>query len=290
MSFDRFVALDWSGARQANGIAIAVCEASGGAPRLIAPPNGRRWTREQALAWVAATLGEGRALIGFDFAFALPFVRARRYFEHDDPSAMDLWALVERDAGESRDLWGGHFVADPRYAPDFWCRGTRPGGYVDPHRAADLACRAAGMGIPESPYKLIGAKQVGLGALAGMRLLHRLQARAAIWPFTATEGRPVLVEIYPRLFLRRAGFGSGKVRSWSDLAAVLAALGSDAPEAEIRPPSDHDTDALVSAAGLRALADQAALWDAPRDDIEAMRRDGWIFGVPAAVRTGTHGG
>lgn len=281
MSFDRFVALDWSGARQANGIAIAVCQASGGAPVLIEPPDGRRWTREQALAWVAAETEDGRALIGFDFAFALPFVRARRYFEHDDPSAMDLWALVEREAGESRDLWGGNFVADPRYASDFWRSGTRPDGYVDPHRSADLACRAAGMGNPESPYKLIGAKQVGLGALAGMRLLHRLQTRASVWPFTETAGRSVLVEIYPRLFLRRAGHGSGKVRSWTDLAAVLAALGSPAPKAEIRPPSDHDTDALVSAAGLRALADQRALWDAPRHDREAMRRDGWIFGVPA---------
>lgn len=217
-------------------------------------------------------------LVGFDFAFALG---------GSGLPATELWADVEKRCKSDADLLGSRYVeGDSR----FWSKGQRPADWKGVMRPTELACVAAKLGNPQTPFQLIGAKQVGKGALAGMRLLHRLQARAAIWPFTATEGRPVLVEIYPRLFLRRAGFGSGKVRSWSDLAAVLAALGSDAPEAEIRPPSDHDTDALVSAAGLRALADQAALWDAPRDDIEAMRRDGWIFGVPAAVRTGTHGG
>lgn len=280
MSFTRFVALDWSGARQANGIAIAVCTPGKSAPRLVEPPDGRRWSRLQALDWVASLVSRERALVGFDFAFSLPFSLARRYFAHADPSVHDLWALVEALGGEATDLWGGAFVADARYGPDFWRAGPCPPGYVEPHRATDLACRTAGLGSPQSPYKLIGAKQVGLGALAGMRVLHRLKSAAAVWPFEDGTGRSVLVEIYPRLFLRKAGAGNRKIRAWDDLRAALEALGSRTPKERDRPPSDHDTDALVAAAGLRALAEDAGVWDAPRHDNEAVRREGWIFGVP----------
>jgi hypothetical protein len=49
--FTRFAALDWSGARQANGIAVAVCSPGRGAPSLVPPPDGRRWSRLRALDW-----------------------------------------------------------------------------------------------------------------------------------------------------------------------------------------------------------------------------------------------
>jgi len=280
VSFTRFVGLDWSGARQANGIAIAVCAPGKGAPRLIHPPDGRRWSRQQALDWVADLVARERSLVGFDFAFSLPFSHAGRYFGHADPSVHDLWALIDGVGGEAADLWGGGFALDPRFSGDFWRAGKRPKGYVEPHRPTEMACRAAGLGAPESPYKLIGAKQVGLGALAGMRVLNRLKTHAATWPFEDVSGRSVLVEMYPRLFLRRVGAGNKKVRDWGDLATVLKALGSRAPKAEDGPPSDHDTDALVAAAGLRALAAEDGVWDAPRHDKDALRREGWIFGVP----------
>ncbi|MBM3548215.1 MAG: hypothetical protein FJX54_14795 [Alphaproteobacteria bacterium] len=280
MSFTCFAALDWSGARRANGIAIAVCAPGKGAPRLVPPPDRRRWSRLQALEWVSGLVARERALVGFDFAFSLPFVLARRYFPQPEPSVRDLWALVDGVGGEAPDLWGGGFADDLRYAPDFWRSGPQPRAYLDPHRATDLACRTAGLGSPQSPYKLIGAKQVGLGALAGMRVLHRLQDAAAVWPFGEPGGRSALVEIYPRLFLRKAGAGNAKIRDWGDLKDALAALGSRSPRAGDRPPTDHDTDALVSAAGLRGLAAEERVWDAPRHDKDALRREGWIFGVP----------
>jgi hypothetical protein len=49
----------------------------------------------------------------------------------------------------------------------------------------------------------------------------------------------------------------------------------------------------VAAAGLRALAADAALWNAPRPDAVAMTREGWIFGVPAPsipMRRESHAG
>jgi hypothetical protein len=114
-----------------------------------------------------------------------------------------------------------------------------------------------------------------------MRVLNRLRGAASVWPFDAIGDRSVLVEIYPRQFLRRAGAGNRKLRTWNDLRTVLSTFASHAPKPGPKPPSDHDTDALVAAAGLRALAADAVLWDAPRHDAVAMTREGWIFGVPA---------
>jgi hypothetical protein len=45
------------------------------------------------------------------------------------------------------------------------------------------------------------------------------------------------------------------------------------------PVSDHATDALVSAAGLRWLAARPGVWRPPALDELARRREGWIFGV-----------
>jgi len=43
--------------------------------------------------------------------------------------------------------------------------------------------------------------------------------------------------------------------------------------------SDHDTDALISAAGLRYFTTQLGYTvDRPAD--ASIRREGWIFGVP----------
>jgi hypothetical protein len=90
-----------------------------------------------------------------------------------------------------------------------------------------------------------------------------------------------MVEIYPRLFWRRAGRRhSAKVRDRTDLDAALARLGSGPaetpPEARL---TDHATDALIAAAGLRALAADPAIWSPPGLDPVTARTEGWIFGV-----------
>jgi hypothetical protein len=92
----------------------------------------------------------------------------------------------------------------------------------------------------------------------------------AVWPFDGPpDGRALVAEIYPRLFLRRAGAGNEKVRAWDTLAVRLAALGSDPCGARPDAPSDHETDALVSAAGLRAIAADPAVWSPPALDARA---------------------
>ena len=74
------------------------------------------------------------------------------------------------------------------------------------------------------------------------------------------KGAARLVEIYPRLFLMRTGWGLRKVRTWADLNGCLTLLDSDGVDPSAPVPTDHDTDALVSAAGLRWLCKNPAVW------------------------------
>jgi hypothetical protein len=72
--FDSFVAIDWSGAEgRYGGIAIARCKPGADAPVLVAPES-VRWTRAAAASWLEREIRSGkRLLIGFDFAFGMPF-------------------------------------------------------------------------------------------------------------------------------------------------------------------------------------------------------------------------
>ena len=280
--FERFIAIDWSGAKGKRyaGIAVAECGAGDAPPRLVEPPGGW-WSRHAVFEWLRAGLERGPALVGIDCAFSLPFAVARSYFPAE-ATVFDLWDLIEQATSGHPDFLGGPFAEHPAYAGGFWRSGTQPDWYTDPHRLTERVCRADGYGSPQSPYKLIGSKQVGRGALAGIRMLRALRAadpRVAVWPFEEpAAGKTLFVEIYPRLFLKRAGFGLKKIRAAQDVDAALAYLASR-PANLPASVSDHDADALVSAAGLRWLAANPAVWAPPAMDDTARRQEGWIFGV-----------
>ena len=88
-----------------------------------------------------------------------------------------------------------------------------------------------------------------------------------------------MVEIYTRIYLRRAGLPGRKLRSRAELNQALAGLGS--PPARLRfEPNDHQTDALVTAAGMRALARPSRAPSRPPGlTPEIARSEGWTFGV-----------
>lgn len=289
-AFSGFLGIDWSGARVAKGIAVAEAGPDG-PPRLIPPPDGRRWTRGQVLDFLIARSRQERLLAGIDCAFSLPVERAGRYVADGDGAAFRLWELVEAAATpDCTDYYGVAFAKHPAYAADFWVSGKRPDGYSEPHRATEWAARAEGLGAPESPYKLIGAKQVGAAGLAGMRVLRAVRrqraaagAQVAIWPFeVAHDTGSIVAEIYPRLFIRLAGYGNRKVRP-ADLNAVLGALGCPPMDDPPESLSDHDTDALIAAAGMRAIADNPRVWAPDGLDETARRQEGWIVGVGAGL-------
>ncbi|EWY39852.1 hypothetical protein N825_04980 [Skermanella stibiiresistens SB22] len=290
-SFDSFIGIDWSGAtgKRYQGIAVAECGRGRAAPHLIRPPTaGRVWTRTQVLDWLDQRVDQGgRLLIGIDCAFSLPFDTAAAWLPRGAGDVFALWDLVERACQADADLFGGAFPRDPAYAAGYWTAGPRVESFHLGRRATEDACRAGGYGSPESPFKLIGAKQVGKGALAGMRLLRALRARrndVKVWPFEPPSSGATIVEIYPRLFLMRVGWGTRKVRSWADLNACLDRLDTDPIEDNQSQPTDHETDALVSAAGLRALSHDPRVWAPPGLNDRARRQEGWIFGVGQSKR------
>jgi hypothetical protein len=284
-AFDRFVGVDWSGARgrHYSGIAVAECRAGTGAPELVEPPA-KRWRRTDFVDRMATQAGLGeRLLVGIDCAFALPAPMANTLLG-DDYSAPALWEYIDGHCAEAEDFFGGPFAVHDSHRSYFWHDGPRPAGFAELHRATEYACRAAGLGAPESPLKLVGARQVGKGGLAGMRVLHalkmRLGSRFAVWPFDPPgDADIVCIELYPRLFMKMGGHGNGKIRTLEALNRNLSALDTDAYADPAEMLVDHETDALVAAAGLRFIAGDRAVWAPAGLDALAIRAEGWIFGV-----------
>ena len=113
-----------------------------------------------------------------------------------------------------------------------------------------------------------------------MRLLHRLNGKVAIFPMDPLPERGSAVcEIYTRIYLRRAGMSGTKLRTRAGLNRALLGLGSKSVRLGFEP-NDHQTDALVTAAGMRVLARTEPRAFAPEGlTREIARTEGWTFGV-----------
>jgi hypothetical protein len=90
----------------------------------------------------------------------------------------------------------------------------------------------------------------------------------------------VIVEIYTQIAARAAGVrkGRSKIRDAATLDAALEALCSE-PHTPLPHYTDHATDAIVTAAWLRANAHRAELWSPPALTPVIARTEGWTFGV-----------
>jgi hypothetical protein len=113
-----------------------------------------------------------------------------------------------------------------------------------------------------------------------MRLLHKLDGKVAIWPMDPLPERgSAVVEIYTRIYLRRAGMAGAKLRSRAELNRALKGLGS--PPARLRfEPNDHQTDALVTAAGMRELAmTEPRAFEPEGLTPKIAASEGWTFGI-----------
>lgn len=279
--FARFAAIDWSGAKGSRhkGIAIAVAEAAGGAPRLVRPDH--VWSRTEVLDWLLNEAAKAPTLFGFDFSFAPPIAERGEYLpgEPEVPAtARAFWAYVDRRCDDA-DLGAASFLEEAHRRHFYF--GAADGTKADfmHFRRCDAQLNAQGGRKTASAYDAIGAAQVAKASFAGMRLLHRLDGKVAIWPMDPLprEGSTV-VEIYTRIYLRNAGLPGMKLRTRADLNAALKALGS--PPARLRfEPNDHQTDALVTAAGMRALASDAAYWSPDALTPKLAQTEGWTFGI-----------
>jgi hypothetical protein len=279
--FERFAAIDWSGAKgkRHKGIAIALCGAGAAAPVLVRP--GFVWSRTEVLDWLLEMAAEGPTLFGFDFCSAPPIAARGEYLpgEPGIPSeAKAFWAYVDRVSNDE-DLGAASFL-EKTHRRHFYF-GAADGAKRDflHHRVCEQAFNATRGGKASTLYDAIGAAQVAKASFAGMRLLHALAGRVPVWPFDPLpDSGSLVVEIYTRAFIRLAGLSGRKVRSADQLNEALAALGSR-PFAPAGPLSDHDTDVLIAAAGLRRVAADPGFWTPHGLTAALAATEGWTFGV-----------
>jgi hypothetical protein len=279
--FESYIAIDWSGAKGRRHKGIAIAEARGdSAPRLVRP--GHIWSREEVLGWLLKRAAKEPTLFGFDFSFAPPIVEKGEYLlgEPDIPkNAREFWAYVDQSCHDD-DLGAASFLEEVHRRHFYF--GIADGVKADfvRFRQCDARLNAQGGRKTASAYDAIGAAQVAKASFSGMRLLHHLDGKVAIWPMDPPlEHGSAVVEIYTRIYLRRAGMSGAKLRSRAALNLALEGLGS--PPTRLRfEPNDHQTDALVTAAGMRAFARHEPRAFAP-DGLtpEIARSEGWTFGV-----------
>jgi hypothetical protein len=290
--FAHFAAIDWSGAagERHRGIAVALCARGSAAPQLLRP--GHRWSRAEVLHWLLHDL-PADTLAGMDLGQSLPFADCGAFFPgwHDSPAdARALWALIERICQDEPHLSVASFVDHADAALHFRRHGGREGSafglpgerggrgrFRVTERAQErLGCR------PYSNFNLVGAAQVGKSSLSGMRLLHRLAGRLPVWPIDPLPATgSVVTEIYTTIAAVAAGrpAGRSKMRSIADLNDALAAFGT-APVAGTGIIPDHASDALLTAAWLRAAAHRRDLWHPETLTATIAATEGWTFGAP----------
>lgn len=280
-SFSRFAAIDWSGAkgRRHKGIAVAWCSVGDAAPELVRP--GHLWSRQEVLDWVLEAAAAEPTLFGFDFSYAPPLLERGAYLPGEDgvpAEARAFWAYVD-GLCEDEDLGAASFLE--RHHRRHFYFGAADGVKRDflHHRVCEHAFNALGGGKASTLYDAIGAAQVAKASYAGMRLLHRLSGRLPVWPMQPlpTSGS-LVVEIYTRVFILLAGRNGRKVRTEAELAQALGSLGAAPPRLDTAP-SDHQTDVLIAAAGLRRIAADPSYWQPPALTPELARTEGWTFGI-----------
>lgn len=232
--------------------------------------------------WIEAEAAAGPpTLFGMDFSFAPPFADTGAFLPGSSraDTAPAFWAWVDQLCADE-DLGAASFVEQHQRRHFYLGKGDGAKAPYMRLRACERTYNAAGGRKPSSVFDAIGAAQVAKASFAGMRLLNRLHGRIAIWPFDPlpAHGNSLLVEIYCQACIRHAGLPGRKIRDPETLNAALAALGS-APYGGAGALSDDVTDALVSAAALRRLAedDRCFAPDALTPAIACT--EGWTFGV-----------
>ena len=278
--FQCCVAIDWSGAKGRRHKGIAIAEARGNdAPRLVRPSH--VWSRSEVLDWLLYRADKEPTLFGFDFSFAPPFAERGAYLPGEPgvpDNAREFWAYVDA-LSDDEDLGAASFLEHAHRRHFYF--GIADGVKADfvRFRQCDARLNALGGRKTASAYDAIGAAQVAKASFAGMRLLHRLEGKVAIWPMNPLPpGGSAVVEIYTRIYLRNAGMSGKKLRSRTDLNQALVGLGSKPARLRFEP-NDHQTDALVTAAGMRAHLAKPDAFRPQGLTQELARTEGWTFGI-----------
>ncbi len=278
--FQRTVAIDWSGAKGKRHRGIAIAEAPGkDAPRLVRP--GHIWSRTEVADWLVREAAKEPTLFGFDFSFAPPIIDRGEYLpgERGVPgTARAFWAYVDA-LSDDEDLGAASFLE--RVHRRHFYFGAADGTKADfmYFRQCDQQLNRMGGRKTASAYDAIGAAQVAKASFSGMRLLHRIDGKVAIFPMDPLpELGSVVAEIYTRIYIRNAGLPGMKIRTRADLNAALVDLGSP-PWRGRGQLDDHKTDALITAAGMRAHLEHPKAFTPPGLTPRVATSEGWTFGI-----------
>ena len=233
------------------------------------------------LDWLLEQAAKEPTLFGFDFSFAPPYVERQSYLPGEagvPDNARQFWAYVDAN-GSDEDLGAASFLEEVHRRHFYF--GIADGVKADFmwFRQCDQRLNAMGGRKTASAFDAIGAAQVAKASFSGMRLLHRLDGKVAIWPMDPLpDDGSVVVEIYTRIYLRNAGMSGKKLRSRIDLNRALVGLESKPVRLKFEP-NDHQTDALVTAAGMRAHLANPHAFSPPGLTPELAQTEGWTFGI-----------
>ncbi len=289
-TFEKYIGIDWSGASgpYLKKLQVAACDPGESLPKIVLPPRGKYWRRDDLIDWIIREAKHRRILVGADFAFAYPYCDESAYFpKHpaSPESPQALWKKIDSICKGEPSFYAGPFYKD-RGTPfsEYLCYQTYRGAHFDSNRLrrTEQACELVGT-RPTSVFKCVGPDQVGSGSASGMRVLHFLAANhsrtISIWPFdSVSESKSTLVEIFPRLFFALAGKNSRQWRVDDIVNAVLRYFGSEPLTQGATTISEDEADAIVSAVALRTLSSRMDVWYPQSLDEEIRRFEGWILG------------
>jgi len=203
-SFTRYIGIDYSGAETADssckGIRVFVAEGSGEPAQVQPPPSPRRyWTRRGLAEWLREELDRDvPTLVGIDHAFSFPLAYFEKYrlssdwedflvdFQYYWPThAPHTYVCFIRDgsSGQGSKRTGGRS----------WLRVTE--------RWTATAKSVFGFGVQG---EVATSTHAGLPWLLYLRKHSKRQPH--FWPFDGweiPEGKSVVAEVYPALWMRR---------------------------------------------------------------------------------------
>jgi len=233
-----------------------------------------------------------RVLVGFDFNLGYPVGTAERLKLAGAPAWQAMWKFLAANVVDKADntnnryqvaakmnrlmtdeawpLWGA-----PAKQTQRWLTATKPPqgtGDIREFRATEVAAKKGKL-QPKSVWQMHGAGAVGGQTMTGVpvvrRLLEKLDASAAVWPFgtgwrelTAGDVEPLsalVVEVWPSLFPAKPKAGEFK------------------DQAQVRATAEH-------LAGLDEKGGLGKAFAPPKGADEALiaqveSEEGWILGV-----------
>jgi hypothetical protein len=287
ISASHFIGIDWSGAEypeKSGAISISLCKSGDEAPYLV----GQSPSRLDVFDFILAEANKDfTSFVGIDCNLGLQMHVAKKMFGAD-ADIFSIWRDVDKVCQDDSNFYARKFWTHEDYNNCFWVEGAKPAWFSqNSKRQTEHAVSNMNLGNPESPFKLIGPKQVGKGGLSGMRLVFNLKKilgdKISIWPFekVTSKTKIVIAEIYPRLFWTWSGIKNQKVKDVTILNQALQFFGSK-KVIKVTELSDHDTDAIVTSVGIRNIIQSNRnrnYFEVPKQYQEFAKLEGWIFGI-----------